>query len=64
MKEKLSEVFDALQELDMKPTPHNVSIMKGVYSSLREIYKELEETENARGTENGSAANPDGRNPN
>ena len=63
MKEKLTSVFDVLQLLDMKPTPHNVSIMNGVYSVLREIYGELTkkgETENAE-SENGTAADPDGR---
>jgi hypothetical protein len=61
MKEKVEEVFNALKELDMKPTPNNVSIMDGVYSFLREIYKELEEAENG-GTENGAEVDPDGRN--
>ena len=55
MKEKVEEVFNALKELDMKPTPSNVSIMDGVYSLLREIYRELEQTEdkNNERTENG-----------
>lgn len=64
MQEKVNEVFDALQELDMKPTPHNVSIMSGVYSFLREIYNEMEVQENVgtdNATENGSAADTDGR---
>ena len=58
MKEKLTACFDGLQELDMKPTPHNVSIMDGVYSLLREIYRELDEMEdkNDGRTENGPAA--------
>ena len=38
MKEKLEAVFNALQELDIKATPHNVSILDGVYDVLREIY--------------------------
>ena len=45
MKEKINECFDVLQLLDMKPTPNNVSIMDGVYSLLREVYKELERME-------------------
>lgn len=48
MKEKLETIFEALKELDMRPTPPNVSIMNGVYSILREIYKELEESEHGR----------------
>jgi hypothetical protein len=53
MKDKINEVFNALQELDVKPTPHNVSIMCGVYDFLKIIYKELEEKENV-GTESES----------
>lgn len=47
MKEQITEVFNVLQELDVKPTPHNVSILNAVYSILREIYKELGENSNA-----------------
>lgn len=61
MREKVEEVFNALKELDMKPTPHNVSIMNGVFSFLREVYRELEESDNG-GTENGTAVDSDGRN--
>ena len=43
MKERIEEVFEALKELDMKPTPNNVSIMNGVYLILREIYEKSEE---------------------
>ena len=60
MKEKIEEIFNVLQSLDMKPTPHNVSILNGVYSFLREIYKELEVQENV-GTENGTTADSAGR---
>jgi hypothetical protein len=49
MKEKIEACFDALQELDMKPTPGNVSIMNGVYSFLREVYAEIEKGENDGG---------------
>lgn len=55
MKDKIKEVFEVLQELDMKPTPNNVSIMDGVYAFLREVYKELEVQENV-GTESGTTA--------
>lgn len=39
MMKKLETAFDALKELDIKPTPHNVSILDGVYDLLREIYQ-------------------------
>ena len=38
MKEQIEAVFNALKELDIKATPHNVSILSGVYDILREIY--------------------------
>jgi hypothetical protein len=47
MKEKIESVFNALQELDVKPTPNNVSILNGVYEILRGIYQEMGEKENA-----------------
>ena len=47
MLEKIEDIFNALQELEAKPTPHNVSILSGVYQVLREIYQEMEGTENA-----------------
>ena len=56
MKEKIESVFNALQELDMKPTPNNVSIMDGVFSVLRDVYQELKGAEDGR-----AAADPDGR---
>ena len=60
MLEKIEQCFDALQSRDMKPTPHNVSIMDGVYSLLREVYGELKKKEEK--TDGGPAADPDGRN--
>lgn len=59
MKEMLEGVFNSLQDLDMKPTPHNVRIMDDIYFTLREIYKGLEGSEN--GTENGTAADTGGQ---
>lgn len=47
MKEKISEAFNALQGLDIKATPNNVSILDGVFEILRSIYQEMEEEENA-----------------
>ena len=56
MKALVEGVFNSLQDLDMKPTPHNVGIMDDVYFTLRKIYKELEAAEH--GAENGTAADP------
>lgn len=55
MLEKLEYAFNIIQDMDMKPTPHNVRIMGEVYQALREIYAELEEKQNA---ENRTAADP------
>ena len=41
MKDKVNEIFNALQELDIKATPHNVAILDGVFDVLRAIYAEL-----------------------
>lgn len=60
MLETLNAVFEALKQLDMKPTPPNVSIMHGVYERLRAIYKELEEGEH-NGRTDGEALDPGGR---
>lgn len=55
MKEKLSTIYDALQELQIKPTAHNTSILNGVFNLLKEIYDEM-------GDDNGrSASDSDGR---
>ena len=45
MKDKVNEIFNALQELDIKATPHNVAILDGVFDFLRVIYAELEKSE-------------------
>lgn len=60
MKEKVKDIFEALQALDMKPTPRNTSIMSGVYDLLREIYGELEGMENVGNTaEDRATADPE-----
>ncbi len=59
MKEEIETVFNALQELDMKPTPHNVSIMNGVYELLRGLYKETED-EKGDGGKDGSPSDHGG----
>ena len=38
MKDKIETIFNALQDLDIKATPHNVSLLDGVFDLLREIY--------------------------
>ena len=47
MRENVESVFNMIQELEIKPTPNNVSILNAVFSILREIYKEMGEKENA-----------------
>lgn len=59
MLEKIEAVFYSLQDLDMKPNPHNVRIMGDVYRALREIYTELEGA--ANGSDYGATADPGGR---
>lgn len=63
MKDRIEGIFNSLQDLDMKLTPHNVGIMDDVYSTLRGIYRELEEAEEGKhaGAEDGTAADPGGR---
>ena len=66
MKDRIEGIFNSLQDLDMKPTPHNVGIMDDVYATLRGIYRELEEAEEGEnaenaGAEDGPAADPGGR---
>jgi uncharacterized protein (UPF0147 family) len=47
MKEKIEEIFNALQELEsIKTTPRNISILNGVFNLLRGIYHDLEVGEN------------------
>ena len=41
MDERIEEVFNALMQLDLKPTPHNVSILDGVFNILRGLYNEV-----------------------
>lgn len=50
MKERINVVFEALKELDIKPTPANVSILNGVYEQLRAVYNELKEGEENAGS--------------
>lgn len=43
VKEKLSEVFELLQGLDVKSTETNVTTLSYVLRTLRELYNELPE---------------------
>lgn len=36
--DKIETIFEALKLLDIKPTPNNVSILNGVYETLRDMY--------------------------
>lgn len=60
MKEKIGGVYNALQDLDVKPTPGNARILTAVFNTLEEIYREMEESENGRAqADNESRAEPD-----
>lgn len=50
MRERIEVIFEALKQLDLKPTPGNVSIMNGVYEQLRAVYNELKEGEENAGS--------------
>lgn len=43
MKDRIMVCFEALKQLDIRPTPGNVSILNGVYENLRAVYSELNE---------------------
>ena len=61
MREKLESIFNALQALEIRPTPHNTSIMSGVYQILREVYQEMGVCDHVEGKENRAAVGSDGR---
>lgn len=42
MKEKISEIFDAVQKLNVLSTENNVTLLSFILSSLREVYNEME----------------------
>lgn len=56
IKEQVEAVFNTLQELNIEPTPHNVSILYGVYEVLRGLYNKIGDDENAGDTEHGAAS--------
>lgn len=51
MKDEIKAIFDVLQDLEIKPTPNNVRILDAVYNSLKKIYQETGEEENAASRE-------------
>lgn len=56
---RIEDCFNSLQGLERVPcTPHNTSILTGVFEQLRIIYKELEGMKDV-GTENGPAVDPE-----
>ena len=42
MKEKISEIFDAVQKLNVLSTETNVTLLSFILSSLREVYDGME----------------------
>lgn len=46
MKEKIGAAYDALKDLDIKPTPHNVAILFSLFQLLKECYEEADKNEN------------------
>lgn len=48
MKDKVAEIFDLLQKLDIKSTENNVTMLSYVLRTLRDIYNELPEEAEAK----------------
>ena len=59
MKNKLNDVYERLQTLDIMPTKGNMEKLLQCLYDLRDIYNELERMEANNG---GQAADPGGRN--
>lgn len=59
MKGKIGGIYNALQELDIKPTPENARILTAVYNTLQDIYTDLEKEE-AKDERTESGAEPGG----
>ena len=45
MKGRIGGIYNALQALEIKPTPENARILTAVYNTLQAIYEELEKKE-------------------
>lgn len=59
MKGKIGGIYNALQDLDIRPTPENARILTAVYNTLQDIYTDLEKKEEAKNDERtGSGAEP------
>ena len=48
IKGKIGGIYNALQGLDIRPTPENARILTAVFNTLEAIYKELEDDEHGR----------------
>ena len=59
MKNKLNDVYERLQTLDIMPTKGNLEKLLQCLYDLRDVYNELERMEANNG---GQAADPGGRN--
>ena len=49
VKETLSRIFGALQNLDIKPSVHNVNILAGCLNDLQTAFAELDKPEATKG---------------
>lgn len=56
MKGKIGGIYNALQDLDIRPTPENARILTAVYNTLQDIYTELEKKEAKNDERTGSGA--------
>lgn len=41
--QKVSNLYEELQTLDIKPTKHNTGILDKAYTTLEEVYRKLKE---------------------
>ena len=58
MKGKIGGIYNALQELELRPTPENARIMTAVYNTLVDIYEQLEKEERK---DDGQTSDPEPR---
>lgn len=59
MKEKIEACFMRMQQLDLKPTEHNMEILLQTLYDLKDVYNKLKEAE-ANGRNDGPPADPEG----
>ena len=58
MKGKIGGIYNALQELELRPTPENARIMTAVYNTLVDLYEQLEKEERK---DDGQTSDPEPR---